>query len=202
VSDAPSRWVAPTRIPPPRNARWREVVSASLLLLAVAIVAVTASPVLFRAAGLTRTATTARGVDSRRDPQTALGADERATRRPSFPVDDDDDELSPHDDLQRLYPEEGNWPGKRARDQERGQRGSGAADAPGSPSSSLRKELRVGLAEKPLQLRERPTEGSEVTGAVPQGEMVMILKESDGWVLVVHDGSTAGWTRRSEIAVR
>jgi uncharacterized protein YgiM (DUF1202 family) len=65
--------------------------------------------------------------------------------------------------------------------------------------------VRVGLTRHGLTLRERPGEGTEITGAVKAGEVVMIMKDAGEWVLIMHSGDddvSMGWAKRSDVAIR
>jgi hypothetical protein len=79
------------------------------------------------------------------------------------------------------------WPGQRPRE-------------PAAPST----KAKTGHAAAPFSVRGKPDEASPVTGLVPRGEPLMVIREHGEWALVVHrtaDGTTIGWAPRALIAV-
>ena len=71
-------------------------------------------------------------------------------------------------------------------------------------------EIRMGRALRAVPLLEEPGDIQHETGLVQPNQRVMIVKEVDGWLLVVGSASvdpaahetTVGWAKKSEIAVR
>lgn len=114
--------------------------------------------------------------------------------------DDEDDEVL--DDLQRLYPEPGNFPripSLGGRDDARVQSGRGVDDGVRVGHD----DARLGLTRSRLTIREQPETRASALGEVKEGELVMIVKELGDWVLVVHpEDVLMGWTRKSGIAIR
>jgi Bacterial SH3 domain len=181
---------------PPRRPRWLETVIALLLIGAVGVVGLSASPALLRAAGLTRTTTTARLSFGHPDRNSIPGVDDRTgARKPGFVFSfEEDEEDDPHGNATN------GWPGPRSPLE---------ADAPPVPrrdpgakdSDRPRPDVKVGISLKDLKLLDQPSAGAAVTATVKEGELLMIVKEQGGWVLVVHSPEM-GWARLSEIAVR
>ena len=174
--------------------------SALVLVVAVGAVGVAASPVLFRAAGLTRTATTTRGGLVRGPP----GLPRELSAHPRFVEPDAAAALPPADegpaiaDLERLYPDAFPSSPDRTRRPRRG-------DPPPEPSGTTPPGgVQVGITRHSLRLVDRAG-GSQVMGEVDEGEPVIVAREKGEWVLVVHNGQNSlvmGWTRKSEVAVR
>jgi hypothetical protein len=178
---------------PSRRPRWLETTIGLLLIGAVGVVGLAASPALLRAAGLTRTSTTARMEFGHPDRNSIPGVDERSARGGFvFSFEDEEEEENPN-------PPNG-WPGQRS--PERSERPRVRRDDPGAADTSRpRSEVRMGFSRKELKLFDQPAAGAAVTATVKEGEVVMILKEQGGWALVVHSPEM-GWARLSEIAVR
>lgn len=192
--------VKPAQPPPPAarrraRSRWTDTLSLLGVLTSVGVVLVAAAPSLLRAAGVPGS-TLSRGLDRPTDPHLAAGPP-RATGSPRFVFNDEDDGPDPNDDLQKLYPEPGLWPGRRSRTE--------PAPAVESPPSHGDAEVRMGLARKALRLVDRPAAGASLTGEVRAGDLIRLMKEQGDWALVVHtgaDGVAMGWTRKSDIAIR
>jgi hypothetical protein len=179
---------------PSRRPRWLETVIALLLIGAVGVVGLSASPALLRAAGLTRTTTTARLGFGHPDRNSIPGVDDRSSRKPGFvfSFEDEEEEENPN-------PPNG-WPDPRSL--ERAESPRVRRDDPGAADPDRpRSEVRMGFSRKELKLFDQPAAGAAVTATVKEGELVMILKEQGAWALVVHSPEM-GWARLSEIAVR
>ncbi|WP_437962628.1 SH3 domain-containing protein (plasmid) [Sorangium sp. So ce119] len=174
--------------PPPGDApaappaRRLDRLTGLVLLAATAIALFPTAPLLLRALAGERPPMQGAGrfahLLERRSP------DEEASRaHPRFPFDDDDpgahDPRTPHDDPPGFDEE---------------------VDEPGAPS-----RLQLGIASRGVTLVDEPRPDGARVGAIAAGELVMVVRESGGWVLVVKNqgGSMMmGWARRSEIAVR
>lgn len=178
----PSRW------------RWLESVIALLLVGAVGAVALSASPALLRAAGLTRTATTVRVGLMHPDRHSLPGTSDRALdgkRGFVFNFDDEDRSTAEPD-------EDGPGSPPRRRTDPHGVRSEDSAAAGTDKPSQA---VKMGFSRTALKLFDQPAANALVTATVKAGELVFIVKEQGEWALVVHSPEM-GWARLSEIAVR
>lgn len=180
----------------PRRARpWTDTVMLLALTAAVTIVAVAAVPSVLRLTKLPGLGT---------HPPSGLARLHPGSSSAPHPLvfdDHADDDGDPVDDLEKLYPDPSNWPGKRDTAPD------GAEDdgVPKAPDDVFSHGARVGLARKTLMLVDRAAPDAHVLGEVRAGEVIMIVKEQGDWALVVHSGGddvSMGWTRKSDIAVR
>jgi len=148
-------------------------------------------PPIFRAVGLETPPT----------PMTPIRLTHPARTPPSFFSEDThEDDEDPMDDLMRPP----SLPGLHGGDPLNPGSAS-SSEPPAAEHGKGKTAVRVGLARHGLKLRERPGEGTEITGAVRAGEVVMIMKDLGEWVLIMHSGDddvSMGWTKRSEIAIR
>jgi hypothetical protein len=188
--------VGGTHGPPKKRPRWLETVIALLLIGAVGVVGLSAMPALLRAAGLTRTTTTARLGFGHPDRNSIPGVDDRSGARQQgfvFSFEEDEEEEPGGGPANRWPGPPGPWQAEPPRI---------FRDDPGVAGSDRpRSEPRIGFSRKELKLLEQPSAGAAVTATVKEGELVMILKEQGAWALVVHSPEM-GWARLSEIAVR
>lgn len=195
---APSAAAATRR----RPGRWADTVTGALLCVAVAVVAVSASPALLRAAGV---------VDLR--PEVGAHAGGRLSllppghERPSHPLfgDEDDDEA----DLPLPFLEskrERGILGDRGKPREDAEESGPRVHAPEGPLEGADgTRARIGVVRHRITLVESPGKDGPTLGEVQPGKLVMVLKEAGDFALVAYsseDGVLMGWTKKSEIAVR
>ncbi len=167
-----------------RPARWLDRLSVLLLIAAAGVVTAAAAPEMLRVAGFAPVV-----VEKVR---AAPPAAPHTPRRTGLPFDDDRaggaDDDSPHlTELERLFPDDLR-PNHRTDPRD--------APAPGS-------KPRVGRALSGLTLREHGDTSAAVTGKVPAGVRLMVVREAGEWVMVVWqspDGILAGWTPRGGIS--
>jgi len=140
-------------------------------------------------------------------PQRAPG---EAPSHPAWVLDDEEDEEPQATELERLHPD-GMWPGRRSpeeRERERaifGPQHDEQRDEQRDEAQAGQGGVTMGRVSRSLELVAHPGEDATTTGTLKAGDVVMILKEDNGWVLVVHssdEGVEMGWTRKSEVAVR
>lgn len=180
----------------PRKPRWTDAITVVVLGSCAASVLIASTPTLLRTAGLGHTRRAPIVEAPHRD-----GILEGARSGPPVLYYDDsdeeaDDEGEPIDDLQRLYPEPGNWPGKR------GDRDPSAAPVPSTIDSAFGR-MPIAAALRPIELLKSPAGGADVTGDLEKGDLVRVIKEQGDWALVLNTKSAAmGWARLSELAVR
>jgi len=65
--------------------------------------------------------------------------------------------------------------------------------------------LELGLTRDALTLHDHPASAAAVTGRLPAGELVTILRVVGDWILVYHTGPAGpevGYVKKSEVAVR
>ena len=65
--------------------------------------------------------------------------------------------------------------------------------------------LEIGLTRDALTLHDHPASAAAVTGRLPAGELVTILRVVGDWILVYHTGPAGpevGYVKKSEVAVR
>ncbi|WP_437690722.1 SH3 domain-containing protein [Sorangium sp. So ce176] len=171
--------------PPPGDApaappaRRLDRLTGLVLLAATAIALTPTAPLLLRALAGERPPMQGAGRFAHLLERRSL--DEEASRaHPRFPLDGDPGAHDPRSDDPPGFDEEGDEPGAPAR-------------------------LQLGIASRGVALVEEPRADGARVGAIAAGELVMVVRESGGWVLVAkHQGGSMvmGWARRSEIAVR
>lgn len=186
----------------PRPRRWTDTLTGALLCVAVAVVGVSATPALLRAAGV---------VDLR--PEVGAHAGGRLSllppghERPSRPLfgDEDEDEEDfpvPFLESKRQRGILGDRGKPRDDAEESGPRVH-APDGPHADADGTR--ARIGVVRRRITLVESPGEDGPTLGEVQPGKLVMVLKEAGDFALVAYsseDGILMGWTKKSEIAVR
>ncbi|WP_437939452.1 SH3 domain-containing protein [Sorangium sp. So ce341] len=170
----------PGAAPAPPRARRLDRLTGLALFAATAVAALPTAPIVLRAIADDRSPVQSAGRFAHllegRSP-----AASRAQARARFPFDEDpgaDEPRSPRDD---------------------GPAG-GEEDDPDAPA-----RLQAGIASRSITLLEEPRADGARIGAVAAGELVMVMRESGAWALVMkHDGGNMvmGWARRSEIAIR
>jgi hypothetical protein len=181
----------PAALPPhpPRPARWLDRLSVALVCVGVLGAAAAAAPSILRATGVDVPA-----VATVSAPSAAPSATAAAPRPTNYAVDENPRFVPEGDEpriteLERLYPD-GMWPGQGSRERRE----------LAAPSTKARK----GHAGAPLTVREKPDAASPLTGHVPAGETLLVIRELGDWTLVVHqgaDGTTIGWAPRGLVAV-
>jgi len=205
---APSEKRAPKR----RPRRAVDTLNLLLVMGALGVVIISASPALLRAAGLTRP-----HADDPDIPHAGRVALPKPAPLPTEhsifgPLDDEDDELDPG--WTTRTPEERRrdreiFPRKRDPSAERrdplaepDRKGPRVHDpSPGAGETTAR----FGVVQKTITVLEKPTAGSRSLGELQRGDMVMVLKEAEDYALIAHsgdDGVVMGWAKKSEIAVR
>jgi hypothetical protein len=169
--------VADPLAPRRRNVRWLDAIVSTLIGVAVAWVLGVAAPSLLVAAGVVdQRPSAAAPVVRRSDPPGLF-------REHDFDPDDDSGPVDPRsrgraDRERRVPPFDGDRDG-----------GSRA----------------LGLARRELTLVDGPEEGAVPIGRVPAGEVVLLLRDVDDWLLVIYsgaDGTAMGWVQKNAIAVR
>ena len=192
--------------------RFLDTLNVLLVLGALGVVFISASPALLRAAGLS-------------SPRPEVGSPQAGrlalprpaptlvipTARPFFaPIDEDDpDQMypTPRTAEERRRDRE-IFPGRRdpRDDPDRtAPRVHDPSAQPGSQASPGEARARFGVVRHKVALLEKPGEGARSLGEVRPGEMVMVIKEAGDYALIAYsgdDGVLMGWAKKSEIAVR
>ncbi|MDC3954165.1 hypothetical protein [Polyangium jinanense] len=192
TSSAPPPPSPEGRAPAPRPGRWIDTLTTLLLVATACFVAVSATPALFRAAGLAPFGPSGMlraplgGPATEPHPIGAGLAEEDA---------DDDDQgsdplLGPRFDPLR--------DGPRA-----SARSSDSAEQPdeGAP----RGRMRPAVVRRKATLRLSAAEDADPTGEVNVGDSVFVVREQGEWVLVLQTGAEGvlmGWMQRSQLAIR
>jgi hypothetical protein len=187
---------------PRRPGRWTDTLTGALLCVAVAVVAVSASPALLRAAGV---------VDLR--PEAGAHAGGRLSllppgherpRRPLFEDEDEDEDALTPPFLESKR--ERGILGDRGKPREEAEERGPRVHAPEGPLEGADgTSARIGVVRHRITLVESPGEDGPTLGEVQPGKLVMVLKEAGDFALVAYsseDGIVMGWTKKSEIAVR
>jgi hypothetical protein len=66
-------------------------------------------------------------------------------------------------------------------------------------------DARLAIAVRDVVVRERADERSASVAKVPRGELLIVIREAGAWAMVAHlggEGSTTGWVRRGDLAIR
>jgi hypothetical protein len=66
-------------------------------------------------------------------------------------------------------------------------------------------DARLAVAVRDLVVREIADERAASLGEVPRGELLIVIREAGAWAMVAHlggEGSTTGWVRRGDLAIR
>jgi hypothetical protein len=77
--------------------------------------------------------------------------------------------------------------------------------APPGDDAADPSEPRLAVAVRDLVVREGADDGAESLGTVARGELLIVLREDGAWAMVAHlgeRGSTTGWVRRNDLAIR
>ncbi len=201
-----------TPLPRTRPRRLTDTATTALLLIAAGGLLVPLLPMLQRA--MDPAPPRAAFGMAHTDHHRPVATPGEAPAHPSWPLEDEDEPSMT--ELERLYPD-GMWPGRkdtppnanddaneRENEREREIFGGGSKRA-GQDDQGSSARPAMGLVRRTIKLVTNPKDPSEVTGNLKAGELVMILKETDGWLLVASsstEGVVMGWVKKSEIAVR
>lgn len=66
-------------------------------------------------------------------------------------------------------------------------------------------DARLAVAVRDLVVRELADDRAASLGGVPRGELLIVIREAGAWAMVAHlggEGSTTGWVRRGDLAIR
>ncbi|XXX78843.1 SH3 domain-containing protein [Sorangium sp. So ce134] len=171
----------PGAAPAPARARRLDRLTGLVLFAATAVALLPMAPIALRAVAGDRAPvqSASRFAHLLEGRSPAAG---RAEAHHRFPFDEDpgaDEPRSPHDDGPAFDDDE---------------------EDPGAPA-----RLQPGIASRGITLLDEPRPTAARVGAIAAGELVMVVRESGAWALVLkHDGGNMlmGWARRSEIAIR
>lgn len=66
-------------------------------------------------------------------------------------------------------------------------------------------DARLAVTVRDVVVRERADDGAAPLGRVGAGELLIVIRETGAWAMVAHlgeEGSTTGWVRRGDLAIR
>ncbi len=170
--------------------RVSDVLALALVAATVGLVSASAAPSVARELGWTSASQSARGDDWR---EHGLGG--TRGRAPVGSGADDPSEAGPR--------------GLRSRERSPHAPSAGMPDLVAPPDDRATDDdtpdARLAVTVRDVVVRERADDGAAPLGRVGAGELLIVIRETGAWAMVAHlgeEGSTTGWVRRGDLAIR